>query len=66
MFGRHVEREYRKQGAVVEAVEVVYEAFMENEGEFVITQSVGEVEVKRVVIKEAYAYALAEMFANNP
>lgn len=40
---------------------VVFEAFMENDGEFTITTEVDGVETNRVVIKEGPAYALADL-----
>jgi len=40
----------------------VFEAFMENEGEFVLTASVDGVETSRVVLPEGFALALADLF----
>jgi hypothetical protein len=40
----------------------VFEAFMENEGEYVLTASVDGVEISRVVLAEGFALALADLF----
>ena len=61
MFGRHIEREF-VEGAVAE---VAYEAFMENDGEFVVSRNLNGVEISRVLVPEAVAYALAELFDNE-
>jgi hypothetical protein len=40
----------------------VFEAFMENEGEFVLTASVDGVETSRVLLAEGFAFAVANLF----
>lgn len=43
-------------------VPAVFEAFMENEGEFVVTTTVNGVETARVTVPEGVALALADLF----
>ena len=57
MFGQFV-RDAGHSGAAA----VVFEAFMENDGEYVITAEVDGVETSRVVLAEGFAFALANLF----
>ena len=43
-------------------VPAVFEAFMENDGEFVVTTTVNGVETARVIVPENVALALADLF----
>ena len=43
-------------------VPAVFEAFVENDGEFVVTTTVNGVETARVIIPENVALALADLF----
>lgn len=55
MFGEFVNTRFN-------ASPVVYQAFMENDGEFTITAEVDGVETKRWLVPENVAYALADLF----
>lgn len=55
MFGEYIHKGYQTSP-------VVYQAFMENDGEFVITAEVDGQETKRWLVPEAVAFALADLF----
>lgn len=57
MFGQFV-RDAGHSGAAA----VVFEAFMENDGEYVLTANIDGVETSRVVLAEGFAFALANLF----
>lgn len=55
MFGEYIHTSYKSSP-------VVYQAFMENDGEFTITAEVDGVETNRWLVPENVAFALADLF----
>lgn len=57
MYGEYV---YKSQ--VVLGLEIKYQAFMENDGEITVTASSDNEELKRWVLPEYVAFAIADLF----